>query len=185
MISGGIEYYECAPDNKRIYKQTTDGYGTWTLYGAHGERVGTFGLGAAGPQDMGPGVGAQYRYDISVSGKSILFAGRMIQEAGASQKIDRLGSNRSNGARYYPYGEEIGSTANNHVKFATYTRDGFTGLDYADQRFYASTYGRFNTPDRLGGKLADPGIEMIRRGFAIPWWQASRVQPETRVRRRC
>ena len=30
------------------------------------------------------------------------------------------------------------------------------GLDYADQRFYASTYGRFNTPDRKGGKPKDP-----------------------------
>ena len=30
---------------------------------------------------------------------------------------------------------------------STYTRDGYTGLDYADQRYYASTYGRFNTAD--------------------------------------
>jgi len=30
-------------------------------------------------------------------------------------------------------------------------------IDYADQRFYASTYGRFLTPDRRGGKLANPG----------------------------
>ena len=29
----------------------------------------------------------------------------------------------------------------------TYTRDSFTGLDYADQRFYASSLGRFNTAD--------------------------------------
>jgi RHS repeat-associated protein len=39
-------------------------------------------------------------------------------------------------------------TANDRTKFATYTRDSYTGFDYADQRFYASTYGRFNTPDR-------------------------------------
>jgi len=32
-------------------------------------------------------------------------------------------------------------------RIRTYNRDSFTGLDYADQRFYASTYGRFNTPD--------------------------------------
>ena len=32
----------------------------------------------------------------------------------------------------------------------------YTGLDYADQRFYASTYGRFNSPDRKGGKLGSP-----------------------------
>jgi len=34
------------------------------------------------------------------------------------------------------------------VKFSTYTRDSATVLDYADQRYYASTYGRFLTPDR-------------------------------------
>ncbi len=33
------------------------------------------------------------------------------------------------------------------------------GLDYADQRFYASTYGRFNTPDPYQGSAGpgDPG----------------------------
>ena len=31
------------------------------------------------------------------------------------------------------------------------------GLDYANQRFYASTYGRFNTPDpEYGGEIANP-----------------------------
>ncbi len=31
------------------------------------------------------------------------------------------------------------------------------GLDYADQRYYASSYGRFNTGDRKGGNGNDPG----------------------------
>ena len=30
-------------------------------------------------------------------------------------------------------------------------------LDYADQRYYASAYGRFNTPDRKAGNGMDPG----------------------------
>src|ERR1700735_2708197 len=47
----------------------------------------------------------------------------------------------------YPFGDEITSTANDREKFATYTRDSYTGLDYADQRDFASTYGRFHTPD--------------------------------------
>jgi RHS repeat-associated protein len=33
------------------------------------------------------------------------------------------------------------------VKFGAYIRDSTTALDYADQRYYASEYGRFNTPD--------------------------------------
>ncbi len=43
------------------------------------------------------------------------------------------------------------------MKFGTYTRDSYTGLDYADQRFFASTYGRFNTPDPArSAKLKNP-----------------------------
>src|SRR5205823_460666 len=43
---------------------------------------------------------------------------------------------------------------NDREKFGTYNRDGFTGLDYADQRYYASTLGRFNTPDPYGGSAS-------------------------------
>ena len=57
---------------------------------------------------------------------------------------DRLGSHD----RYYPYGEDRGSNpGDGSVTFATYTRDSATGLNYADQRYYASGWGRFNSPD--------------------------------------
>jgi len=39
-------------------------------------------------------------------------------------------------------------TANDREKFGTYTRESATGLDYAIQRYYTSTYGRFVTADR-------------------------------------
>ena len=70
-----------------------------------------------------------------------------------------MGTNRAGGARFYPYGDEITSTSNDRSKFATYNRDSFTGFDYADQRYYASTYGRFNTADPYGasGGPSDPG----------------------------
>jgi RHS repeat-associated protein len=58
-----------------------------------------------------------------------------------------------NGARFRPYGDEITSTSNDGEKFATYTRDWYRGFDYADQRFYASTYGRLNTPDPYAGSI--------------------------------
>jgi RHS repeat-associated protein len=53
-----------------------------------------------------------------------------------------------NGERfhYYRYGEERGTTADGSEKFGTYFRDGV--LDYADQRYYDPTKGRFTTPDR-------------------------------------
>jgi RHS repeat-associated protein len=43
--------------------------------------------------------------------------------------------------------------------FATHNRNSCTTVDYADQRFYASTYGRFNTPDpyKASGSTRDPG----------------------------
>jgi RHS repeat-associated protein len=51
--------------------------------------------------------------------------------------------------KYYAFGEERNSPtlANDTVKFASYTRDSATGLDYADQRYYANTFGRFMTAD--------------------------------------
>ncbi len=58
--------------------------------------------------------------------------------------------NRVRGA-VLPVWDEITSTPNERTKFGTYYRDSFTGVDYADQRWYASAYGRFLTPDPYGG----------------------------------
>jgi RHS repeat-associated protein len=60
--------------------------------------------------------------------------------------VDRLGSDRRN-TRYYPYGEEYTATGNDKDKFATYFRDSSTGLDYAMNRYYGSSMGRFTAPD--------------------------------------
>jgi len=49
-----------------------------------------------------------------------------------------------------------GNPPNDNVKFATYTRDAATGLDYADQRYYASGLGRFMTPDPYRATAASP-----------------------------
>ena len=70
--------------------------------------------------------------------------------------MDRLGSVRGN--KYLPHGEERPATTNDTDKFATYLRDSSTGLDYAINRYYGSTMGRFTTPDSSGRsfKLADP-----------------------------
>ncbi len=62
---------------------------------------------------------------------------------------DRLGSAQST----YPYGADIGSypAGADAVDFATYTKEGSTGLEYAMNRYYSSGLGRFTTPDPLGG----------------------------------
>jgi len=99
----------------------------------------------------------------------VWFGGKMIYEGGSSvyevgtaagaTYHDRVGTNRASGARFYPYGDQIRGTSNDHEKFATYQRDGFTGLDYADQRYYASAYGRFATADQYMASAgpSDPG----------------------------
>jgi RHS repeat-associated protein len=101
--------------------------------------------------------------DISVTFStgtdSVWFGGRLVQKGGTSVAApDRLGSI----GRYLPYGEErtgqSGNPANGNEKFATYTRDGVTGLDYADQRWYAQGQGRFLTSDpyQASGGPGDP-----------------------------
>jgi RHS repeat-associated protein len=75
---------------------------------------------------------------------------------------DRLGSvvkiDSSTTARYFPYGDEPSTTQQDRPKFATYYRDATTALDYAKQRYYASTLGRFTSPDpyQASGGPADP-----------------------------
>jgi RHS repeat-associated protein len=61
--------------------------------------------------------------------------------------------------KFFPYGQERTATANGTEKFATYTRDAETGLDYAQNRYHSSGDGRFLNPDPYGGSasLGDPG----------------------------
>ncbi|MFN7542173.1 MAG: RHS repeat-associated core domain-containing protein, partial [Acidobacteriota bacterium] len=48
----------------------------------------------------------------------------------------------------FPYGESRSSSpGDDRENFATYSRDSLSGLDYADQRYYAPSLGRFLTPD--------------------------------------
>jgi RHS repeat-associated protein len=85
-----------------------------------------------------------------------LYLGRkLIAVNGQGVATDRLGSVRGtvNGPRvsYFPYGQERAqsngqTTADGAEKFGTYFRDS-VGQDYADQRYYNSTSGRFLSAD--------------------------------------
>jgi len=81
--------------------------------------------------------------------------GTVTNGATANFTQDRLGSNGS----YYPYGEARGTVPQDDVGFATYTNDSATGLDYADQRYYASNFGRMMSPDpyKASAGPKDPG----------------------------
>ncbi len=65
---------------------------------------------------------------------------------------DRVGSR----GKYFPYGEARSGAQPDQVDFASYTRDSQTGLDYADQRFYSSAWGRFVTPDPYVATATSP-----------------------------
>lgn len=112
-------------------------------------------------------------------GSNLYFAGKLVavwegSGAYAPQSFtavvtDRLGSVRvRNGVKtsYYPYGVERTTPVwQGGEKYATYTRDHWTGgndsesLDYADQRYYGSRFGRFVSADPYlaSGGAGDPG----------------------------
>jgi RHS repeat-associated protein len=152
--AGGIEYYGYAPDNKQVYRRLPSGSAgsneEFTFYGAMEEKLGVF--APSNPTT----------FTLMPIRSNVYFAGKMIWSDGAPVYQDRLATNRANGARFYPYGDEIGgpnATSNDREKFATYTRDGYTGLDISPNRAYASTYGRFNTADpyKASAGPSDPG----------------------------
>jgi RHS repeat-associated protein len=150
--SGGTEYYGYAADNKRMWRLKADGVTEeWTLYGKSGEKIGVYQWTGLQEQSDTQGNWTGDTAGFTALRTSLWFDGRLMQENGSWTMGDRLGTNRAGGARFLPYGEETSSTANDRVKFGTYNRDGLTGLDYADQRYYASTYGRFNSPDPYAG----------------------------------
>ncbi len=143
--AGGQAFYGYDPSNRRIYQRgSAPGGETFTFYGAKGENLGRYSINTSSCYP--------YAFCFVPQMTNLWFGGRLVATTNYSGNApmvfqDRLGTNRNSGARYYPYGEEITSTPNDAVKFATYTRDSYTGLDYAMNRYYASAYGRFNTPD--------------------------------------
>ena len=94
-------------------------------------------------------------YDFNPVTKTFAFVRRYAWSPGkmVGKKEDRLGTVQS-GCRFYPYGEEWPATAQDDTKFATYRRDGSTNLDYAMNRYYQSTLGRFLSPDPFRGSAS-------------------------------
>ncbi len=96
-------------------------------------------------------------YAVTASEENVYYGGRlvgkrMIAASNGSSLVtdftaDRLQS-KGDGSRFYPYGEsKTGASGDDREQFATYTRDERSGLDYANQRWYASGVGRFTSVD--------------------------------------
>ena len=150
MIGGSNPYvasdeYDYAPDNKRIYKKTTNNSGTteYVYFYSGSKKLATYQIGYYGSNNS--------QFLFIRSSTNIYFGGKLIQAEDAPVVTDRLGTviwdQVKGGHKYFPYGEERTSTTNESTKFGTYFRDGTTGLDYAVNRYFNGAMGRFMSPD--------------------------------------
>jgi RHS repeat-associated protein len=164
----GAEDYRYAPDNRRIWRNqgktvcnSVDNSNTVSFapfevnaeqvifYGLDGRKMGVYCVTSS------PDGGFQV---ITASEENVYYGGRLVgKRTGVHTAfsngqvgdftMDRLHS-KGDGSKFYPYGESRTSAAgDDREQFATYTRDQGTGLDYADQRWYASGLGRFGSVD--------------------------------------
>ena len=135
-------YYGYDPSNLRIYSRDNNGNETIYFYGADGRKLATFSCSII--TYLG-----QAEIQLLQQSEIVYFTGILVRAEGHTVQEDRLGSVAYNGGtrRYYPYGVEYTATQNDTEKYATYTRDSVTGLDYAVNRYYSSQWGRFLSPD--------------------------------------
>jgi RHS repeat-associated protein len=102
---------------------------------------------------------ANYQPNCWVVGENVHFGKRLLVSNGVYVATDRLGTVRANtqgeSFAYYPFGEERTNRPDGRDKFATYFRDG-VGQDYARQRYYNASLGRFWSVDPGGIKTAHP-----------------------------
>jgi RHS repeat-associated protein len=145
--------YDYDSGNKRVWERRTgNGSGEWIyFFGADGQRMGRYAL-TEGTSTI----------SFAQNQASVWFAGKLAQKVDSSgTKSWPVGDRLASVGKYLPYGEDKpGATnpANDNEKFATYTRDGGTGLDYANQRWYVTGVGRFSTsdPSQVSGSGANP-----------------------------
>jgi RHS repeat-associated protein len=150
LTAPGVQYaYDSK--NKRVWAGTLNGSGALTaqavfVYGATGQMLGEYSI-TVGSSSL----------TVAAMNLSVYFGGKRIAVTNSSGVTmafspDRLGSS----GQFYPYGE--GKGGNNPAdtwSFGTYWTDSATGLDYANQRYFSSQFGRFMTPDPYLGS-GDP-----------------------------
>jgi RHS repeat-associated protein len=148
--SNGTDTYVYDPAGHRVFRN-----GYLDFYGVDGLLLGEYSPG--------------WPDGFTACNVSVYFGKRMLWRgwgynfftSGETINADRLGSavyDWTDAPKYFPYGDEPTTTQQNRPKFATYTRDATTALDYAQQRYYASTLGRFTSPDpyQASGGPEDP-----------------------------
>ncbi len=170
LTTASSDQYSYRPDNKRVWKKLPGGAEEIYFYSIMGERWGAYQPIVSGPSLY-----------LKRNSESLFYAGTMIRSQGQAVVMDRLGSVRSFGGtsiRYFPYGEEQTSTANEKNKFGTYFRDGTTGLDYADQRYYGSAAGRFLSADPSDKGARGGSPQSFNRYVYVEGDPANNVDPK-------
>ena len=102
----------------------------------------------------------------------VYFGGMLLGSAATtgfgdvSTMTDRLGT----AVAGYPYGTDLGSVTagNDQPDFATYTKDGTTGFEYAMNRYYSAGLGRFLSVDPYGGS-AHTGTPQSWNRYMYTW----------------
>jgi RHS repeat-associated protein len=145
--SAGTQVYGYNHANQRVFVRNGNTV-TYYLYGLGGERLMEF------QETCTSGACGGY----TETQRWIYFTGRkMFSKTGSTLKAvtpNRLASE----ANHFPYGETDGTPPSETKDyFTTYRRDG-TGLDYAWNRYYSPTMGRFTTADpyEASAALTDP-----------------------------
>jgi RHS repeat-associated protein len=170
LWNGTSDGYIYGSDNRRLARvrtpysngvpqtATTEVY----FYGLAGEM-----LGAYEAKEFVAANGTKTGYFGPVKTK-VWMGGRLLIDGGKSVFVDRLGSvvkradlNGSQSYKYYAWGEErtIGQTLTGSDQFGTYQRSDLNGLDYAVNRWYSNTSGRFTTADpyQASSRRVKPG----------------------------
>ena len=107
------------------------------MYSPSGQKLGTYLISVC---NQGANNTTSLTICSALSTSDRYFGGRRLAV------MDQLGS----AGTYYPWGEAKGSTNPQDAwSYATYWRDSVSGLDYANQRYYSNTYGRFMTRTRI------------------------------------
>src|SRR5208283_3272504 len=146
-VTGGVEYsYDAS--NRRVWKLNANGE-AYYLYDLNGENLGTF-----TPQMAVDPTGLML-LPVALQERAYFFGKKLfVTEDNVGSALASSPSTRS----FYPYGEpKSGTAATEQYAFATYWEDSETGLDYAMNRYYSSTLGRFLSPDPYRSNSGGPG----------------------------
>ncbi len=145
----GAEEYAYDVSNRRVWRKKVNGAEEVSLYGYTGGKLAAYALTTD----------AQGNLTLTSKSKSVYFDGLPVYSGGVlvvrdsvNSVIARIGGasgKQAETAQYFPFGEEYQPSADDREKFNSYVRDSATGLDYAQNRYYLTSIGRFLTPDPL------------------------------------